>query len=264
MDTGLLLSRANLIFYLLAASAVFGSLALRSRRWGWAGLGLAGAGWIAHAGMLVTRGRQLGGLPLENYKDVLSWLCFAAVAVTLAVAVRTRLVLLGALIFPLVLVLMFISDSLPTDVVPVSRDLERAFLDFHVFIAVLGAAALFLTFAASVLYLVQERRLKRKRTAGQGVRLPSLEKCESMANVSLMWGFPLLTLTIITGGIFIRNFKPESGLWERQESFALLAWILLGVILAARFLRGWHGRSAAYLTLVAFTALLLRMIGVVL
>ena len=264
MDMTVLLSRATLGFYLLAAIAVFASLAFRSRRLGWGGLGVAAAGWVAHAGVLLGRGRQIGGVPLENYQDVLSWLCFVAVGVTLVAAVRARLVLLGALIFPLVLVLMFISDSLPSGVVPVSRDLKRALLDFHVFIAVLGAAALFVTFAASVLYLLQERRLKRKRASGHGVRLPSLEKCESMANLSLMWGFPLLTLTIITGGIWTTNFKPESGLWERQESFALFAWILLGVILAARFLRGWHGRNAAYLTLVAFTALLLRMIGVVL
>jgi ABC-type uncharacterized transport system permease subunit len=265
MDTGLLLSRLNLAFYLLAAGAVFGSLIFKSRRWGWGGLALAAAGWIAHAGLLWERARQVGGVPLEDYKDVLSWLCFAAIGVTLAATIRTRLVLLGALIFPLVLVLMFISNTLPSGVVPVSDDLERALLDFHVLIAVLGAAALFVTFAASILYLLQERRLKRKRAGSQvGIRLPSLEKCESMANLSLMWGFPLLTLTIITGGIWTTNFKPESGLWERQESFALLAWILLGVILAARFLRGWHGRSAAYLTLVAFTALLLRMIGVVL
>jgi len=264
METGLLLSRLTLACYLLAAAAVFGSLVFKSRRWGWAGLGLAAAGWMAHAGVLLARGRQLGSVPLEDYKDVLSWLCFAAVGVTLVAAIRARLVLLGALIFPLVLVLMFISNSLPAGVVPVSRDLERVLLDFHVFIAVLGAAALFLTFAASVLYLLQERRLKRKLAVAGGIRLPSLAKCESMANLSLMWGFPLLTLTIITGGIWMTNFRPESSLWERQESFALLAWILLGVILMARYLRGWHGRNAAYLTLVAFTALLLRMIGVVL
>src|SRR5262245_56343491 len=155
METGLVLSRVTLACYLLAAGAVFGSLVFRSRRWGWGGLGLAAAGWIAHAGVLLARGRQLGGVPLEDYRDVLSWLCFAAVGVTLVATIRTRLVLLGALIFPLVLVLMFISNSLPAGVVPVSRNLERVLLDFHVFIAVLGAAALFLTFAASILYLVQ-------------------------------------------------------------------------------------------------------------
>lgn len=262
MDTSLLLLRATLICYLLAAAAAFASLVIRSRRWGWAGLGLAGLGWIAHAGLLFLRGQAQGGLPLEDYRDVLSLLCFAAVGVTLIATLRTRLELLGAVILPLVLVLMIISNLLPAEAVPVSRSLERAFLDFHVFIAILGAAALFVTFAASILYLIQERRLKRKLAGVPGIRLPSLEKCDSMANLSLMWGFPLLTLTVITGGIWIANFKPDSSLWG-QESFALLAWVLLGIILSARFLRGWRGRKAAYLTLLAFTALILRMIGVV-
>jgi ABC-type uncharacterized transport system permease subunit len=221
-------------------------------------------GLIAHASLLIRRGLEVRGLPLEDYRDVVSALCCAAVLVYLISYLRTRLELLGAVILPLALVLLFISHLLPAEVVPVSRDLERALLDFHIFIAVLGAAALFLTFAASVMYLIQERRVKQKRPGGPGALLPSLEKCDSLGNLSLMWGFPLLTLTLITGGIWTANFRERTTLWERQESFALLAWIILGVIVSARFLKGWRGRKAAYLTIAAFAALILRMIGVVL
>jgi ABC-type uncharacterized transport system permease subunit len=264
MGSSLLILRVAIPLYITATAAAFISLFLKTRRAAILTVALSAAGLFTHLAYLVARGMEVGGAPLKEYRDVVSVLCCAAVAVYLIAYLRTRLEVLGAVILPLVLVLLFISDLLPAEVVPVSRDLERAFLDFHISIAVLGASALFLTFAASVMYLVQERRLKLKRPGGSRVRLPSLEKCDSLGNLSLMWGFPLLTLTIVTGGVWTANFRQRPYVWERQETFALLAWMLLGIILSARFLRGWRGRKAAYLTILAFAALILRMIGVVL
>jgi len=263
MFMALVLLRVAVALYLLSAASAFLSLISKLRAAGtWTAI-LSSLGLLAHLGFLFRRGLELGGLPLRDYRDVVSLLCCAAVVVYLVSYLRTRLDVLGAVFLPLVLVLLFISRLLPAEVVPVSKDLERTFLDFHVVIAVLGAAALFLTFAASVMYLIQERRLKQKRAGASRAGLPSLEKCDSLGYFSLMWGFPLLTLTIVTGGIWTANFRQSPYLWERQETFAILAWVILGVIVAARFLKGWRGRKAAYLTIMAFAALLLRMIGVV-
>lgn len=264
MALSLALVRLTLILYFFAAAFAFLSMVLKLRSGRAWTVVLAGLGLIAHAALLVQRGWEVGGLPLEDYRDVVSLLCCAAVLVYLISYLSTRLELLGAVILPLVLVLLSISNLLPADAVPVSQDLERALLEFHIFIAVLGAAALFLTFATSVMYLIQERRVKMKRPGRPGALLPSLEKCDSLGNLSLMWGFPLLTLTLITGGIWTANFRERANLWEPQESFALLAWFILGVIISARFFKGWRGRKAAYLTIAAFAALILRMIGVVL
>jgi ABC-type uncharacterized transport system permease subunit len=264
MESGVLLLRIAILLYASAAGAAFLSLFVKLRRGSLAAAWLASCGLLAHGTYLLLRTFALSRLPLEEYRDVVSLLCCAAVAVYLIAYWRTRLEVIGAVILPLVLVLLFVSDLFSAEIVPVSRDFERAFLDFHISIAVLGAAALFLTFAASVMYLVQERRIKLKKAGGAGVPLPSLEKCDSLGNVSLMWGFPLLTLTLITGSIWAANFRDRSSVWEPQETFALLAWTLLGIILSARFFSGWRGRKAAYLTILAFTALILRMVGVVL
>ncbi len=251
-------------FYVLATASAFAVLILKLRKLVlWTPI-LACVGLVAHLADLGIAGVSLGGLPLRDYRDVLSLLIAAAVVVYLASFARTRLEVLGVVILPVVLILIFISNLLPNDVLPVSKDLEKLLMSFHVFIAVLGASALFLTFAASVLYLVQERGLKEKKPAKFGVKLPSLERCDSIGQWSLMWGFPLLTLTIVTGGIWSANFRSRYWLWEGKETFALLAWMILGVIITARLVRGWRGKKAAYLTIVAFTALILRMIGVVL
>jgi ABC-type uncharacterized transport system permease subunit len=264
VDTMLILLRIAVSFYVLATASAFAVLALNLRKLAaWTPV-LAAVGLLAHLAHLSLAGVSLGGLPLRDYRDVLSLLIAAAVVVYLIAFLRTRLDVLGVVILPVVLILIFISNLLPNDVLPVSRDLEKVLMIFHISIAVLGASALFLTFAASVLYLVQERGLKEKRPARFGVRLPSLERCDSIGKLSLMWGFPLLTLTIVTGGIWSANFRSRYWLWEGKETFALLAWMILGLIITARLLRGWRGKKAAYLTILAFAALILRMIGIVL
>jgi ABC-type uncharacterized transport system permease subunit len=263
MNMMLLLLRAALGFYVLATACAFAVLALNLRKLTlWTPI-LASAGLLAHLTQLGLTGFSLGGLPLRDYRDVISLLIAAAIVVYLVAFVRTRLAVLGVVILPVVLILIFISNLLPLDVLPVSQDLEKMLMSFHIFIAVLGASLLFLTFAASVLYLIQERGLKEKRPPRFGVKLPSLERCDSIGQWSLMWGFPLLTLTIVTGGIWSANFRSRYWLWEGKETFALLAWMILGLIITARLLRGWRGKKAAYLTIIAFAALILRMIGVV-
>jgi ABC-type uncharacterized transport system permease subunit len=263
MNMMLLFLRAAVGFYVLATASAFAVLVLKLRKLvPWTPI-LAAVGLTAHLAHLILVGISLGGLPLRDYRDVLSLLIAAAVIVYLIAFLRTRFEVLAVVFLPLILILIFISNLLPNDVLPVSRDLEKLLMSFHIFIAVLGASALFLTFAASVLYLVQERGLKEKRPARFGASLPSLERCDSIGQWSLMWGFPLLTLTIVTGGIWSANFRSRYWLWEGKETFALLAWMILGLIITARLLRGWRGRKAAYLTIIAFAALILRMIGVV-
>ena len=43
--------------------------------------------------------------------------------------------------------------------------------------------------------------------------------------------------------------------------FAVTAWVLFGVLLAGRRLRGWRGRTALRLTLAGFTVLLFAYVG---
>jgi len=42
---------------------------------------------------------------------------------------------------------------------------------------------------------------------------------------------------------------------------AIIAWIILAVVMIARLGWGWRGRNAALLTIIAFSAVLLRMLG---
>ena len=60
-------------------------------------------------------------------------------------------------------------------------------------------AAFFVAAAMSLVYVLQDRALKRKQTATWLRRLPSLHKADRAGLEALVWGFPLFTVGIATG-----------------------------------------------------------------
>ena len=88
---------------------------------------------------------------------------------------------------------------MPTTLPAAFRNL---WLGIHIFMALLGYAALTLMFCAGVMYLMQESQLKSKRPGALYHRLPSLSLLDDLNGRALILGFPLLTQGIITGSVW--------------------------------------------------------------
>ena len=260
MDWSLILLRIALTLYCLGSVNSFVPVLARAKTgrftpW------LAFAGWIAHTGALVALGAALKRCPLGTVPEVLSALAWSAVLVYLAVFWRYRLEVLHVVILPLVLVVLFVSGLLPEETIPVSASLQPSLLRFHLTVIIFAVAALSITFAASVAYILLDRALKSKRPGRFFFNLPSLEGCDSVGQVSLLWAFPLMTLGIITGAIVSASINHRFWTWQSRETLAVLAWVILAVVVIARLAWGWRGRKVALLTIAAFSAVLLRMLG---
>jgi ABC-type transport system involved in cytochrome c biogenesis permease subunit len=260
MDWSLILFRIALVFYCLGFINSFVPVLARFRTgrftpW------LAAAGWVAHTGALVALGAALNRCPLATVPEILSALAWCTVLVYLAVFWRYRIEVLHVVILPLVLVVLFVSDLLPQDVVPLTADFQPSLRRFHLTVILFAVAALSITFAASLAYVLLDRALKSKRPDRFFFKLPSLERCDSVGRISLLWAFPLMTLGIITGAMYSATLRHSYWAWQPQETFAVISWVLLAVVVVARLGWGWRGRNAALLTIAAFSAVLVRMLG---
>ena len=131
---------------------------------------------------------------------------------------------------------------------------------FHTIVATLGMAILCLAFTMSVLYLLQDRALKSRKTLGLLERFPALEKCDQIGLHALVIGFLLLTVAIGTGVGVNAELGPAWSVGPK-EIFPLLAWLVFAVTLAARTLLGYRGTHSAYLTIAGFTLGVLTVLG---
>ena len=262
MDWSLFLLRIALLAYTLGFLTALIPLLSSGRRAVGFTPWLAAAGALAHSGAIIALGFSLGRCPLATLPEVLSALAWAAILVYLVAWIRYRLDVLHIIVLPLAIVVLFVSKAVPQDVIPLAEQIRPSVLRLHLTAIIFGVAALFITFAASLVFILVDRALKAKRRARFFLALPSLERCDHIGQMSLSWAFPLLTLGIITGAVVKAGETGTLWSWEPRETLSVIAWAILAVVLVARLGWGWRGRKAAILTIVGFTAVFLRMLGV--
>lgn len=242
-----------------ALAGVAGGHAASSRLLRW----LLGVGVGCHVGSLALQSFAAGTVPIVGLGEALSGLAVLLVAVFLLVQIREPLMALGAVVAPLAFGLAFAAVALKGGVEPLPPALRTVWFPLHVGISLLGDAVFALAFSASVLYLIQERRLKAHRGRGVLRHLPSLETLDRVSHTCLVWGLVLLTLGVTTGIVWAHVAWANSP-WMRDPKIAatLLVWILYVVLLQGRMTAGWRGRWAAQLTIAGFAVIVISLVGV--
>ncbi|CAA7600379.1 Cytochrome c-type biogenesis protein CcmC [Acididesulfobacillus acetoxydans] len=93
-------------------------------------------------------------------------------------------------------------------------------------------------------------------------RFPALEVLDELAYKVVAFGFPLLTLCIITGAVWANYTWGTYWSWDPKETWSLITWLVYAGYLHVRFTRGWKGRPAAWLAVLGFAAVLFTFFGV--
>jgi cytochrome c-type biogenesis protein CcsB len=256
----LLLLKSALVAYVAAAAAfVLGLTTYRDRMRIIAPVMLAAA-FGAHGVSIAARSVTAGHVAVTTQFEALSFFAWLIVGVYLFVQTRYPLPAVGAVVTALAFMVTLGSFAFYTGVRDLPPNLRSAWLTVHVLLATLGNAVLALAFSVSLVYLFHERQLKEKRVGPLARRLPPLESLDRLNYRALVWGFPLLTLGIVTGAFWGKHSWGRFWSWDEREVFSLVTWILYAVLLEARMVAGWRGRRAATMTIVGFAVLLVSFI----
>jgi cytochrome c-type biogenesis protein CcsB len=250
-----------LVFYGLGILLIVPSVKRRRPSLTPASLGALGLGLLAHAGALAAEAARMHRLPVTDVRSALSFYAFLVTLAFFFVYLRYRIVSLGLFMLPLVFLLTLISVLHPGGSFD-SSAFRGGWLLVHISSIFLGYTALFLTFVAALMYLIQEHELKSKQPRGFYYRLPSLEVCDEIHYRSLLLGLPLLSLGILTG--FVWASRTWKGPWELDPKIlaSLVTWLIYLVLFSTRVSGGWRGRRAAYIAIFGFAAILVTFMGI--
>ncbi len=219
-------------------------------------------GFVVHCITLVVRYVESGYAPLTNLHESLSFFAWALVGIFLLVELRYRMAVLGAFACSLALAAMIISGISPKEVNELNPMLDSWWLPVHVTLAFLGNAIFAVSFGAAVMYLLQERMLKSKKFTAFYHRLPSLEALDDLNYKCLSFGFPAMTMGIISGAVWAEAAWGTYWSWDPKQTWALITWFLYAALLHGRLNVGWRGRRAAILAIIAFLCLFFTYLGV--
>jgi cytochrome c-type biogenesis protein CcsB len=220
------------------------------------------AGFIAHTLFLAQQYYALGTAPVLSLKSALSFFSWSIIGAYLIFQLRFRLMVLGSFIAPLAAFLMIISSTIPGMEVVVRPIYRSMWLTVHVGTIFMGNGMFAVTFMAAIMYLIQERQIKKKRFGSFYTRLPSLETLDSINHHSLMYGFPLLTIGMITGSIYAQYALGSYWRWDPKEVWSLITWLFYAALLHERVAVGWRGRRAAIMSILCFLVLIFTFVGV--
>jgi ABC-type transport system involved in cytochrome c biogenesis permease subunit len=209
-----------------------------------------GLGLIFHFVSLVEYTVLIGRLSWASIHYSESLLAFIAMVVFFIFFVGYRTTSAGIVIFPIVFLLTFASAVGQQPVTFTSPALRSSWIFVHVVMIFIGYAGLFLSFGASLLYLMQERTLKSKST--QGLLPLSLQTIDDIGYNSLLFGFPFMTFGLIAGSVLaIAKYGPYF-FADPKILLSFIMWIVYLLLLYTRWSSGWRGRRAALLATFAF------------
>ncbi|MFQ5963254.1 MAG: inner membrane protein YpjD [Candidatus Scalinduaceae bacterium] len=144
-----------------------------------------------------------------------------------------------------------------------SNDLARFWQFAHIIPIFLGYAAFTVSFILSVMYLAQERQLKTKDFGRLFNSLPSLETLDTLMWKTITFGFPLLTIGLVTGTIWAKTSNILGDLWYLDSKVLLgaLTWLIYAALLHIRLGASFHGTRIACVTITGFIIVLLTFVA---
>ncbi len=279
--TGLVLLVLSTVFYALR---IFKDTPfVREGAWGFMLLSL-----LCMSISLVIRSISAKYFALSNmYESLL----MVGISIQLAFLFLDRWFNVKTLGFPvgILLLITFVYNlTLPTEIAPLQPALQSYWRSIHVPVILLSYAMFTLAFICSVVYLVIDYFKKTPPSGGQRLALaegpqPDKETSTTLAMAQhlevaaakqgvnvydevtyrcVAFGFPLLTLGIILGGMWANEAWGNYWSWDPKESMSLVTLLGYGVYLHMR-VNGSHSiRTLSWVSVIGFVLMLITYFGV--
>lgn len=231
--------------YAVASGLYFNQLAGREKGTRYARPVLA-SGAFFHLAHFFVSNANAKVCPIKGVNVATSLMALIAVTIFFVVSRVKKLEVVGAFVAPQALAAVVAARFAGSS--DATADVRSAVLPLHIVAVLLGTAMFALASALAATYLLQEKQLKKKKLGGMLQKLPALDVLDRASHRFLLAGFPLLTIGILTGLLWVGHVSSNKLAIVRQL-LAYVAWIVFATVLLMRSAGGWRGRRAAWGTI---------------
>lgn len=217
-------------------------------------LGAGLAGGLAHLAVALI---SIFSGPLADFSLFLSGSLIFSVAVILVSLSSIRLPVHSILLIVIPIAAFLIVTSLMTTPTKVSTLPPGTAT--HVVFSVLAYGVITIAASCALVLYYCNYLLKHKLIGRKLQLLPPMETIDKLLFEMIVAGEILLSLSIITGLLFVEDFLAQQ--LAHKTFFSLLSWGIFGFLIVGHYKFGWRGAKAIKWTLAGFTALLLAYVG---
>lgn len=137
-----------------------------------------------------------------------------------------------------------------------SEHIRSGWIFAHVFLLLAAYAALFFSLLASILYQVEEHRLKNKRSPRLTEWLPPLDTMDRIAQSLLIAGFLCMTAGLFAGSLIAQERSGARYFADPKILMSFVTWLLYVLMIYVRRSTGFRGRRAVYLSSLIILAMI--------
>lgn len=181
--------------------------------------------------------------------------------------------MVGAITAPSALfVHAFASLTLPDNLklaAPLVPALQSNWLMMHVTMMIISYSMLILgsLFSIAILFLSCFISISLpNKTTSLGVESESmkalLKLLDNLSYRTLGFGFPLLTIGILSGAVWANQAWGSYWSWDPKETWALITWVIFAIYFHFRFNKQWSGTKPAMVASIGFVFLWICYLGV--
>ena len=234
---------------------------------------------------LIFRWSISGHFPISNLYESLYFLAWGITMGQLLIEKEYQSPVIPSIAIPIeLLTVSFACFVLPEELKLSSNlvpALRSSWLVMHVSVVMLSYAALIIgsLLSTSVLFINTNQPLQiRSSSTGIGgfkisnnfpvndlidsIEFSHSEELDTLSYRSILIGFVLLTLGLISGAVWANEAWGTWWSWDPKETWAFISWLFYAAYLHMRISKGWQGRKPALLASTGFLVVLVCYLGV--
>lgn len=211
---------------------------------------------LLHGASLFAQLHATPGLTLDFF-NAASLIAYAVILLTLLACLRIPVENLLLVLLPLGCLTVLLAQFLPAGTLnPINA---APGILAHILLSILAYGLLTMAVFQALLLLLQDHQLKHKHPSGLIKNFPPLQTMESLLFGFLWAGWGLLSLSLLSGWLFVDNLFAQH--LAHKTLLSCFAWVVFAVLLWGRYQLGWRGHKAIRWTLAGFCLLMLAYFG---
>lgn len=210
-----------------------------------------GLGLIAHYFALLERSRGLHTVPYHDLYGSMSLFGWLLALTYLGLELFHWQRSVGAFVLPFIMVFFVTAHLAPADRLSPTSAHGVAFA-FHVTLSILAYAAFALSFVFSLIFLGEERHLRKHKIGGVVWRLPPLELLERMSRSSVLVGLVSIAIGTVLGFVWVDRLHGQIWYYDPKYVITLVVLLLYALYFQLARTASWRGARASKLCIFNF------------
>jgi ABC-type uncharacterized transport system permease subunit len=242
--------------YVLSSGLYVRFLATGNKLTGRLGTLFLGLGLIAHYFALLERSRGLHTVPYHDLYGSMSLFGWLLALTYLGLELYHRQRSVGAFVLPFILVFFLAAHLAPADRLSPPK-VHGVVFALHVTLSILAYAAFALSFVLSLIFLGEERLLRRHKLGEVVWRVPPPELLDQMSRSSVLVGLISIAAGTALGFVSVDQLPGQHSFFDSKYIITLLVLALYALYFRLAGTAAWRGARASKLCIFNFVIVVL-------